>query len=110
MTGNDDHDLKTLYKAVLGVEEIPEEIAEDREAMLNAIAEADQTNQMMKKMEDYVDKLETLAETDPELANNIGSLLSDDGKDIDREFANSFMTGENGTGEFDRTKVDEIAK
>lgn len=106
MTGNDDHDLATLYKAVLGVEEIPDEIANDREAMLKAISEADQTNQMIKKMEDYTNKLEEIAQTNKDLADNIASVLSDDGRTMTMDFAQSFMV----EGEFDKAKVEQLAK
>ena len=110
MTGNDTHDLKTLYKAVLGVEEIPEEIADDREAMLKAIAQADQTNQMKEAMDRYTDELEAIAQRDEGEAKNIAALLSDDGKNLSRDFANQFMTGANGSGEFNRAMVDEVAE
>ena len=115
MTGSDTHDLQTLYAAVMGlesIEDIPDVIAEDRQAMLEAIATADQNNQLAKGMDDYVAKLEELATKggDATRASNIAGLLSDEGIGMTREYANKFMTGENGTGDFNREALTEEAK
>ena len=52
MTGNDKEDLQTLYKAMAGVEEIPDEIKKDKRKLANAIAEMD----MASKYTDNINK------------------------------------------------------
>ena len=113
MTGSDTHDLQTLYAAVMGlesVEDIPDAIAKDRETMLKEIAKVDQTNKLVNGMEEYTRSLEKLSFNDKTRANNIAGLLSDEGRGMSREYANKFMTGENGTGTFNRDAVAEEAK
>ena len=115
MTGSDTHDLQTLYAAVAGlesIEDIPEGIAEDREKMLEEIAKADINNKLLKGMEEYTIKLTELAEQDSAQAQNIAGMLSDEGKGMTREFADSFMKDSDEDGQrddFDRAKVDEYA-
>jgi hypothetical protein len=44
MTGDDTHDLEVLYKAMAGVEEIPDSLEGNKEELAKAIAEMDTAN------------------------------------------------------------------
>jgi hypothetical protein len=47
------------------------------------------------KMEEYLAKLEKLAQTDEKTANDISSIFADDGRTMTLEFANELMGGDN---------------
>jgi hypothetical protein len=57
MTGNDEHDRETLYKAMAGVEEIPDSLEGNKQELAKAIAEMKVANDTAKKMDDYALRL-----------------------------------------------------
>ena len=109
MNGDDTHDLKVLYAAVHGlksIDDIPEEIASDREQMLQSISKTDQSNSLIKGMDEYVQKLDTLAQTDKVQAENIAGMLTEEGAGMTKEFAETLLKD----GELQTGKVDEYAQ
>ena len=89
MTGDDEHDLEALYKAMTGVEDIPDKLEGNKEELRKAIAEIAVSNEQTQKMEDYVGRLEQL---NSEQSNNIAGIFSQAGTGMSIEFAESFFT------------------
>lgn len=102
MTGNDDHDARALYEAVIGTKAGDGMSVEE---MLKAIYAADETNKLAQQMESYANKLASIE--DSSKAQNIAGLLSDEGKGMTGSFAKELFKNDQKT--FDRSKVDEIA-
>lgn len=89
-TGDDAHDVQTLYAAMTGlesIEDIPEGIAKDTNKMIKAIAEIDANGKQAQKMDEYVKKLDALKQTKPIAADNIAGLFSQSGKGMSYTFA-----------------------
>jgi hypothetical protein len=103
-----------LYAAVAGlesVEDIPDAIANDREKMLEGIAQIDAANQRSEKMDAYVDRVEALYnknEAGEKQAQEIAGILSDDGLGMSKEFAQSLLTDSDGDGQTDDINKDKM--
>lgn len=109
MTGDDLHDMQELYKAMAGVEEIPDSIADSKDGLIKAIAEMDIANSREEKMNEYVGKLEQLSLND---ATNIAGLLSQEGTGMSAEFAKQiaegFKEGEKGNAALEKYLADTL--
>jgi hypothetical protein len=90
MTGDDKHDLEVLYKAMAGVEEIPESIAGNKAELAKAIAKMDVANSTNKKMEEYAARLDKV---DKNQQDNISGLFSQSGRGMSMDFAESVIAG-----------------
>ena len=109
MTGDDIHDYEELYKAMAGVEEIPDGIKGNSELLRKAIAEMDVANSREEKMNEYVGKLEQLSAED---ATNIAGLLSQEGTGMSADFAEQiakgFKEGEEGNAALEQYLADTM--
>jgi hypothetical protein len=90
MTGDDKHDLEVLYKAMAGVEKIPESIAGNKAELAKAIAKMDVANSTNKKMEEYAARLDKV---DKNQQDNISGLFSQSGRGMSMDFAESVVAG-----------------
>ena len=112
MTTDDKTNFQKLYAAMAGldsIEDIPDSLKDDKAALLEAIAEMKVANERTEKMVSYTEKLDAMAKGSPQGkadAQNIAGLFSENGKDMSIQFANGFFKD----GEFNKEKVEEIAK
>jgi hypothetical protein len=112
MTTDDKTNFQKLYAAMAGldsIEDIPDSLKDDKAALLEAIAEMKVANERTEKMVNYTEKLDAMAKVSPQGkadAQNIAGLFSENGKDMSIQFANGFFKD----GEFNKEKVEEVAK
>lgn len=98
MNNDELHNLQELYKAMAGVEEIPDGIEESKTALADAIAKMDVANQTDKAMDKYASMLGRVDKSD---RNNIAGIFSQSGKGMTVEFANQLLDSLNsGNREF----------
>ena len=90
MIGDDKHDLQELYKAMAGVEEIPDDIENSEDELVKAIAEMDVANSATKKMDDYAVRL---AKISKEEQTDIAGIFSAEGTGMSQEFAQKIVAG-----------------
>jgi len=73
MVGKDLEDLQTLYKAVKGVETIPQEIEKNKRALANAIAEVELSEVYTEAINKFTDQFITLSNNEQEILNLVMS-------------------------------------
>lgn len=80
-TGDELKDLQLIYKELKGIEsieDIPESIAEDKQALADEIGRMRAAEEQIGKMEDFQKRLNQVNKNDADAARNIAGLMSGD--------------------------------
>lgn len=80
-TGDELKDLQLIYKELSGlesIEDIPEDISEDKQALADAIGKLLAAEDQIGKMEDFQKRLNQVNKIDSDAARNIAGLMSGD--------------------------------
>ena len=80
-TGDELKDLQLIYKELAGlesIEDIPEDISEDKQALADQIGKMQAAEDQVGKMEDFQKRLNQVNKNDADAARNIAGLMSGD--------------------------------
>lgn len=80
-TGDELKDLQLIYKELAGlesIEDIPEDISEDKQALADQIGKMQAAEDKVGKMEDFQKRLNQVNKNDADAARNIAGLMSGD--------------------------------
>lgn len=80
-TGDELKDLQLIYKELAGlesIEDIPEDISEDKQALADQIGKMQAAEEQVGKMEDFQKRLNQVNKNDADAARNIAGLMSGD--------------------------------
>ena len=80
-TGDELKDLQLIYKELAGlesIEDIPEDISEDKQALADQIGKMQAVEEQIGKMEDFQKRLNQVNKIDSDAARNVAGLMSGD--------------------------------